>query len=621
MSSLNQIYRGKSIDPAFSLKLQAGHVCLFFCDGAIRTITAGDHEIVRMIYVAVRDGIWNTVRHSVSNLVVDAEESSFTIDFDCRHKKGDVDFIWHGSISGTPESTIRFSMKGEALSSFQSNRISFCVLHPLDECSGKPCTILTARGEKKTGRFPLLISPHQPFKNMRGIIQKSNGLESRIFFKGDTFEMEDQRNWTDASFKTYCPPLSRPHPVMAKKGDCFSQEIEIQVSGGLLPQRKRQDAGIPIVKVDTKSAAIPLPEIGCTGGSNPTAGEKKTAGLLCLQHVRVNVEVGQSFIVSAFRRASRISRGLGVPLELAFYFSKEPLKKQIVLMREMLRTFKLPIKRFLVFRKGETVTSGATMKVVLPVLRGEVPGADVVTGTDSYFVEINRDQPELRGSGGVCYSVNPQVHTFDDRSILENLEGQFYTVESAHRLGHGVPVYVTPITLAPRLNPDLPEKFHGPDPRQKSLLGAVWTLGSVIQLCRANAAGATYFELTGPCGVMEKQGRKVFPLFHVLADVNEFYGGAMRVFPAGPENAVTGCMLEKQGRKRFLFANTAMEAREIVVAGIPGTVFSKALDETTFAEACLRPEEFRRKKGERVRPVSGRVRLKMLPYGIIKLDN
>lgn len=29
-------------------------------------------------------------------------------------------------------------------------------------------------------------------------------------FEGDVFEMEDQRNWTDASYKTYCTPWGCP---------------------------------------------------------------------------------------------------------------------------------------------------------------------------------------------------------------------------------------------------------------------------------------------------------------------------------------------------------------------------------------------------------------------------
>ena len=35
---------------------------------------------------------------------------------------------------------------------------------------------------------------------------------------GDAFEMEDQRNWADASFKTYVRPLSKPRPYVIAKG-------------------------------------------------------------------------------------------------------------------------------------------------------------------------------------------------------------------------------------------------------------------------------------------------------------------------------------------------------------------------------------------------------------------
>ena len=36
--------------------------------------------------------------------------------------------------------------------------------------------------------------------------------------EGDAFEMEDQRNWADASFKTYVRPLSKPRPYVIAKG-------------------------------------------------------------------------------------------------------------------------------------------------------------------------------------------------------------------------------------------------------------------------------------------------------------------------------------------------------------------------------------------------------------------
>ena len=48
---------------------------------------------------------------------------------------------------------------------------------------------------------------------------------------GDAFEMEDQRNWTDASYKTYCTPLAAPFPVTIEQGETVRQSVTIGVRG------------------------------------------------------------------------------------------------------------------------------------------------------------------------------------------------------------------------------------------------------------------------------------------------------------------------------------------------------------------------------------------------------
>ncbi len=49
--------------------------------------------------------------------------------------------------------------------------------------------------------------------------------------EGDAFEMEDQRNWADASFKTYVRPLSKPRPYVIAKGAADRQRITVSVEG------------------------------------------------------------------------------------------------------------------------------------------------------------------------------------------------------------------------------------------------------------------------------------------------------------------------------------------------------------------------------------------------------
>jgi hypothetical protein len=55
----------------------------------------------------------------------------------------------------------------------------------------------TAAGRRR--ELPDLIEPWQPFKDMRAITHTAiPGVTVECIMEGDTFEMEDQRNWSDA---------------------------------------------------------------------------------------------------------------------------------------------------------------------------------------------------------------------------------------------------------------------------------------------------------------------------------------------------------------------------------------------------------------------------------------
>ena len=89
------------------------------------------------------------------------------------------------------------------------------------ELAGVHATVETPDGTVE-GLFPDLISPHQPFIDMQSIAHPTAGGEVVIRFEGDLWEMEDQRNWTDASYKTYSTPLRLPYPVEIREGETVS---------------------------------------------------------------------------------------------------------------------------------------------------------------------------------------------------------------------------------------------------------------------------------------------------------------------------------------------------------------------------------------------------------------
>lgn len=191
--------------PTVSHRLSALWICL------------GDAEYVRGVYVAVRDDVWRAIGSVVERLIVADRDDSFEIEFDMRHREAEIDFRWSGRISGDRRGTVRFTTDGIAGATFRSNRIGFCVLHPM-ELAGVPVAVETGGGLVE-GSFPERISPWQPFTDFTALRWPIRpGFSAVLRLEGGLFEMEDQRNWTDASYKTYCPPLRAPYPVQLDKG-------------------------------------------------------------------------------------------------------------------------------------------------------------------------------------------------------------------------------------------------------------------------------------------------------------------------------------------------------------------------------------------------------------------
>src|SRR4029077_10427181 len=87
-------------------------------------------------------------------------------------------------------------------------------------------------GRKVKGKFPDLVNPVQPVLEIRSLTHAvMTGLEATVLMEGDTFEMEDHRSWSDASFKTYVRPLIRPWPYTLKAGEAVEQSIKLTLRG------------------------------------------------------------------------------------------------------------------------------------------------------------------------------------------------------------------------------------------------------------------------------------------------------------------------------------------------------------------------------------------------------
>ena len=505
------IYLGTEHKPSSAIRLKAGKLTAFYQDGTIRRVSAGGTEVLRMIYPAVRDHNWGTVPGKITNEEIKAENHSFSIFYECRYMDGDISYQAHVRISGNRDNILTFSMEGEALSWFRKNRIGLNVLHPIRECAGRVCRVLTPSGEEYESTFPVFISPNQPMKNIRSLAwDLEGGIQTYLEFSGEVFEMEDQRNWTDASYKTYCTPLALPYPVTMEKGVKLQQEISLKVA---MKQGDEQPDRPCRIDIPEGKASFPFPAIGICRSSDFDFLHREDMKLIAeagFDHYRLDLELYRPRWQETLGRGLEEAGNMGLPLELGLFFGEDHARE---LKNFMLETFPDDdrVARILVFTMDHLSDDGLS-STTIPLLRDRFKNARIGTGTNANFAELNRNQPNPEGLDFITWSISPQVHAFDPLSLVENLEGQRDTALSGRRMAGEIPVTVSPVTLRPKFNAvatgdedmevsedKLPVRF---DPRQASLFCAGWTLGSINYLAGAGTGSITYFETAGRGGII-----------------------------------------------------------------------------------------------------------------------
>lgn len=648
--SREELLYGGAAPPPRQIELHAGPLSLVFEpeSALVRYVHAGDSEVLRGIYAAVRDRNWGTIRPQVGDLLIEQESGRFRLSFTVTCKASPVDFVWKGSLTGEKDGTLQFDFDGSARSPFLRNRVGFCVLHAAD-IAGKQVKVEKINGEVAPGQFPADIAPNQPFFDIRALTHVvAPSLEAEVRMTGDTFEMEDQRNWTDASFKTYCTPLSLPFPVEVKAGDRIRQSVAVRLKG--TPPKERQSDGggaKPVELSIDHGASRPLPAIGLGVSSVSDALSSKEAALLkriAPAHLRVDVHLSKDGFGRRLQIASEQARTLGTSLEVALYLDQNP-EAELRGLADALAKTKAPVRHYLVFHRQESSTRANWLELARKHLNAHAPGAKLAAGTDAYFTELNRGRPPIAVADSVTYSVNPQVHAFDNLSLVETLEMQAASLTSARKFCGSLPVFVSPVTLKPRFNPnatDAPSAPAGPprelpaevDARQPSLFAAAWTVGSLKYLAEGGAASVTYYETVGWRGVMETAtgsplpdkfpslAGAVFPVYHVLAAAADFRGGEVGSVRSSRKLEVEALVLTRQGRRRLIIANLTDQPRVVRLTGgsFGAGVRVRMLDEFSAAAAIERPGEFWSRRGSMRETDGGVLQIGLLPYAIAFAD-
>lgn len=563
--------------------LRAGPLSAVLDGAELRWIRLGDIEVLRGIYVAIRDPWWHTVPGIVEELQVWEDEESFRVELISRHASGEIAFDWHGRILGQVDGSLSFEMDGRAGSSFQKNRIGICVLHPMS-AAGADVLVETVTGAVVKSELPRQISPESPFVDMRTMTWAAGAaLRATVVFEGDAFEMEDQRNWTDASFKTFSTPLRLPTPVRVEASTRIRQQITLTVAGPLPRATGTTDqvtAGAPERIEISRTVVGELPPLStclAPGREQLDYVEVKRLRDLQLSGVRAVIELDRGW-VQALAAARTTSRALGVALDLEIVLGED--ETAVDELVSALRGGDAEIGRCLVFPAEGYATTRRVAVRLREALIGIGSTIVLAGGSRAYFAELNRANLPVDLLDEVCFPISPQVHAFDDDTVMENVAAQPLTMRCARELA-GLPVSVGPLTLRPRFNPygrsrpvlgpaDDPNRV---DARQDTSFAAAWTLASVAALADAGATSIVLHEATGPAGLV--RGDQHTPLASAVRAMTAV--GASQLLEVTAPEGWRVLALEHQGGTRVLIANLAGHSRNVAVGPADGDAWPEEL--------------------------------------------
>lgn len=574
-----------------SRTLTAGDLSVTLQGGNLRTLRFRGHEVLRAVAFLVRDKDWGTCSAEIADLQVTAAGHGFSVSYKARFSEpSGASLDCAIAIAGT-EKTVAFSADCVSDADFETARAGFVVLHPVIGVAGQPVAVRHGDGRVEHAHWPDQIEPWQPFKEISAIThQVAPGLAAVTEFVGDIFEMEDQRNWTDGSYKTYVRPLALPWPYRVPKGEPFSQKVvvEIKAADDAAPAASASGA-ITLQLTPTKRR---FPEIGV--GLRPECLEQERAALGVLKaigarHLIAHFDPGAGHGLPALEGYAALAEqsGLQVTLEVAVP-CKRPLNEEMAQLAALVRDAGLVLDTLFVCPSvdrqstppGSTWPQCPPLEAVYAAARAAFPAVRLGGGMMSYFTELNRKRVPADAIDYISHCTNPIVHAADDLSVMQTFEALRFVVRSARAIYGEKPYRIGPSTIAMRQNPygsatkDNSSGRRIPmanvDARHNGQFGAAWTLAYAATVAAAGLEVLTLSTLAGSFGLVAGEGETsargaLRPLAHVLARLGSLGGQEVHAVETSRPDAVLGLA----SKECLLLANITSDMQRVVLPSLP----------------------------------------------------
>ncbi|MBT2594150.1 hypothetical protein [Arthrobacter sp. ISL-72] len=495
------------LDPAIR-KLAVGVWTAELIGDELANVSYAGRPVLRAIKAVVRDHEWRTFAPSVRDMAEVKDDDGISL-------RLHVDYAAPGTAGPAFEAmlllrltpaTVEVTFSGRAKVPFRRNRIGLVVLHSTSE-AGREVSVVSPDGMVTTGAFPTDIRPDLVFTDISSMEWADAGTAFDLGFSGDLFETEDQRNWSDGSFKTYSTPSALPIPVDVAAGDTVHQSVSLEALSIEAPDSPAPAVDEPAAfTVGEQAGTVPPLALFVDSAEAGSGSSGEDAQLQGIDAVLVELyeprEAWPAKLAAAVRQADRHGAALDVRIVAA---SADAVAEALsAAMGGSLSR----IARLGLFNPDTHCTDPVAWTGLKESLRETDFRGQLLAGTRSHFTELNRwaagGTPVPAGADAVTFSLSPQVHSTEIAHIVETVPVQRLAAANALKLGEGRPVHVGPITLKPRLH--APDQPSDGDELQDHSFTAAWTLASLQALTLDGVASVTYFEAAAPRGIAAADG-------------------------------------------------------------------------------------------------------------------
>jgi len=580
--------------------ISVGPLTMRFRNGALRRAEMAEVEIVRGLQFVVRDRYWRTIEPRLADYRKEATAGGVEAVWSLRFLGAQCDLAVDLRLAAT---SANFSLAARAVAMRETvtSRSGLVLLHPIATCRGRSVTVTSPDGRVTRGAFPSQFAAHAPFTEIARLeVEIDDALRVTARFEGEVFEMEDQRNWSDASFKTYSRPLRLPTPYRIEAGSAIEQKISIEiVRQGRAPRRRRRTLGPLRVRIRLGEQVGRMPSLGLGVDPDRAAprGEAERCLLRDLGPAILSLSVRPATPDAALAAFAQLVQGSGAAAALEVEFADNDVEGEAgAFARRMAAAGVCPL----------AVGVHPTTPTALAVCRRAFPAARVGGGTLFFFAQLNRGKVPAK-LDFVSWTVSPAVHDTADDAVMETLETLPEMLALARARWPATELRVGPNTLRPRFRPMTKGLALAPvdppvpddvDLRQTGLFGAAWTVGFIAQLAYAGVDTVLMFEPFGSRGVIGRptdaaalpEGAVVFPVYHVLRRIMSGRGAPLFPLEVGPPGSIAG-LAWGGAAPTALLANLTAEPQAVQIGGFD-PARSWRLDEAGFPRATAEPALF-----------------------------